>query len=166
DYYAADASLQNGKRLTKTNPQQDKYLWSKGSLLVNYTSPKGKKLQAALYLPANYDEHKRCPTIVYIYEKLSGRLNSYHQPGIGGLNKPYYTSHGYVVLMPDIVYEVNDPGRSSVGCVLAALEAAISTGVVDRERVALHGHSWGGYQTAFIITQTDAFKAAVAGAPL
>jgi dipeptidyl aminopeptidase/acylaminoacyl peptidase len=166
DYYATDAGLQNGRRLTKANPQQDKYLWSRGSRLINYTNPKGKKLQAALYLPANYDEHKRYPTIVYIYEKLSGRLNAYHQPGIGGFNKSYYTSHGYAVLMPDIVYEVNDPGRSAVGCVLAALEAAISTGVVDRERVALHGHSWGGYQTAFIITQTDAFKAAVAGAPL
>ncbi|HSF23426.1 MAG TPA: prolyl oligopeptidase family serine peptidase, partial [Blastocatellia bacterium] len=67
---------------------------------------------------------------------------------------------------PDIVYKVNDPGMSAVWCVLPALEAAIKTGVVDRSRVAIHGHSWGGYQTSFLITQTDAFKAAVAGAPL
>jgi dipeptidyl aminopeptidase/acylaminoacyl peptidase len=68
--------------------------------------------------------------------------------------------------MPDIKYKVNDPGMSAVWCVLPALEAAVKTGVVDRAHVGLQGHSWGGYQTAFLITQTDAFKAAVAGAPL
>jgi dipeptidyl aminopeptidase/acylaminoacyl peptidase len=68
--------------------------------------------------------------------------------------------------MPDIVYRVDDPGMSSVWCVLPALEAAIATGVVDRYRVGLHGHSWGGYQTSFLVTQTEAFAAAVAGAPL
>jgi dipeptidyl aminopeptidase/acylaminoacyl peptidase len=68
--------------------------------------------------------------------------------------------------MPDIVYKINDPGLSAVWCVLPALDSAIATGVVDKQRVAIHGHSWGGYQTAFLITQTKAFKAAIAGAPL
>jgi len=77
-----------------------------------------------------------------------------------------YTSNGYAVLMPDIVYKVNDPGMSAVWCVIPAIEAAIKTGVVDRNNIAIHGHSWGGYQTAFLITQSDIFKAAVAGAPL
>jgi dipeptidyl aminopeptidase/acylaminoacyl peptidase len=70
------------------------------------------------------------------------------------------------VLVPDIQFRDNDPGVSSKECVLAALEAAVATGVVDREKVGLHGLSWGGYQSAFIITQTNAFKAAVAEAPL
>src|SRR5207245_1410498 len=82
-------------------------------------------------------------------------------PSANGFNPAVYTSNGYAVLMPDIVYQVNDPGMSAVWCVLPALEAAIATGVVDRDRVGLHGHSWGGYQTAFLITQTEAFKAAV-----
>jgi dipeptidyl aminopeptidase/acylaminoacyl peptidase len=47
-----------------------------------------------------------------------------------------------------------------------AVQAAIKTGIVDPKRVGLHGHSWGGYQTAFTITQTDIFAAAIAGAPL
>ncbi len=68
--------------------------------------------------------------------------------------------------MPDIRYHVNDPGMSAAWCVLPALEAAVSAGVVDPDRVGLHGHSWGGYQTAFLVTQTDQFRAAVAGAPL
>ena len=49
---------------------------------------------------------------------------------------------------------------------LPALKAAVKTGIVDPERVGLHGHSWGGYQTAFLVTQTNAFHAAVAGSPL
>jgi dipeptidyl aminopeptidase/acylaminoacyl peptidase len=68
--------------------------------------------------------------------------------------------------MPDITYKVNDPGMSALWSVLPALKAAVATGVVDPKRVGLHGHSWGGYQTAFLITQTNAFRAAVAGAPL
>ena len=86
--------------------------------------------------------------------------------GGSGFSTALYTSNGYAVFMPDITYRVNDPGMSAVECVLPALEAAIATGVVDGDQVGLHGHSWGGYQTAFLVTQTNAFKAAVAGAPL
>jgi dipeptidyl aminopeptidase/acylaminoacyl peptidase len=166
DYYVTDATLQNGKRLTNAVPNQDEFLWSSEARLLDYTSTKGDRLQAALFLPANYEKGKSYPTIVYIYERLSQGLHRYQPPTVGGFNKSLYTSNGYAVLMPDIKYQVNDPGRSAVWCVLPALEAAIATGVVDRNRVGLHGHSWGGYQTAFLITQTDAFKAAVAGAPL
>jgi dipeptidyl aminopeptidase/acylaminoacyl peptidase len=166
DYYATDSSFEERRRLTKANPQQDKFAWSRGAMLVNYTSAKGQKLQGALFLPANYEESHRYPTIVYIYEKLSQSLNRYDVPAARGFSRSVYTSNGYAVFMPDITYQINDPGRSAVWCVLPALEAAIATGVVDRERVGLHGHSWGGYQTSFLITQTDAFKAAVAGAPL
>lgn len=165
-YYVADASLGNSKKLTDANPQQKNFLWSSGSKLIEYTSAKGDKLQGALFLPANYEPGKSYPTIVYIYEKLSQGLNAYTVPTYNGFNKSVYTSNGYAVLMPDIVYKVNDPGMSAVWCVLPALEAAIKTGIVDKDRVGIQGHSWGGYQTSFLVTQTDAFKAAIAGAPL
>ncbi len=165
-YIAASAALDGGKKLTDANPQQKEKQWSAGVKLVDYTSAKGDKLQGALFLPANYEPGKKYPTIVYIYEKLSQGANAYAQPASNGFNKSVYTSNGYAVLMPDIVYKLNDPGMSAVWCILPALEAAIATGVVDRGHVGLHGHSWGGYQTAFMVTQTDAFKAAIAGAPL
>ena len=170
-YYLADAAFSKGdgaggKKITDANSQQKEFLWSSGSKLIEYTSAKGDKLQGALFLPANYQPGKSYPTIVYIYEKLSQGLNRYDAPTTNGFNKSVYTSNGYAVLMPDIVYKVNDPGMSAVWCVLPALEAAIKTGVVDKDRVGIQGHSWGGYQTAFLITQTDAFKAAIAGAPL
>ncbi len=166
DYHVTDARLRDPRRITDGFPEQSEYLWSDGSILLDYESTKGDRLQGALFLPANYQEGERYPTIVYIYEKLSQGLNSYTFPSANGFNAAAYTSNGYAVLMPDITYQVNDPGMSAVWCVLPALDAAIETGVVDPERVGIHGHSWGGYQTAFLVTQTDAFAAAVAGAPL
>ncbi len=167
DYYVADASLASGRKITDANPQQKSVAWSAGARLIDYTSEKGAKLQAAMYLPANYEPGKSYPTVVYIYEKRSQMLNQYGAPNAtSAFNPAVYTSRGYVVLQPDIVYTLNDPGMSAVWCVVPAVEAAIATGIVDRTRVGLHGHSWGGYQTAFLITQTKMFKSAVAGAAL
>ena len=167
DYYVADASLTTGRKITDANPQQKSIAWSAGARLIDYTSAKGAKLQAAMYLPANYEPGKSYPTIVYIYEKRSQMLNQYSTPNAtSAFNPAVYTSRGYVVLQPDIVYTLNDPGMSAVWCVVPAVEAAIATGIVDRNRVGLHGHSWGGYQTAFLVTQTKMFKSAVAGAAL
>ena len=165
NYYVADPALRGGQRITDANPQQKNFLWSSGVMLLDYKSAKGDKLQAALFLPANYEKGKKYPTLVYYYEKSSQGLNRYTQPSANGFNKSVYTSNGYAVLMPDITYKINDPGMSAVWCVLPAIDAAVAAGVVDRSKVGLHGHSWGGYQTAFLVTQAD-FAAAVAGAPL
>jgi dipeptidyl aminopeptidase/acylaminoacyl peptidase len=166
DYYVGDRSLDNARRLTDTNPQQKDYAWSSGTQLITYVNAKGDKLQGALYLPAAYEKGKAYPTIVYIYERLSQNLNQFKAPRANGFNEAYYTSHGYAVFEPDIKYRVNDPGMSAVWSVVPAVKAAIATGIVDPSRVGIQGHSWGGYQTSFLVTQTDIFTAAVAGAPL
>jgi dipeptidyl aminopeptidase/acylaminoacyl peptidase len=166
DYYLADASLANPVRLTDQRPQVAKFTWSPGVQLVNYTSEKGDKLQAALFLPANYEKGKSYPTVVNFYEKMSQTANQFANPSANGFNRSVYTSAGYAVLVPDIVYRVNDPGMSAVWCMVPAVKAAIATGIVDAKHIGITGHSWGGYQTAFLVTQTDLFAAAVAGAPL
>lgn len=167
-FVTASPDLSAAVQVTKNTPDQDKYAWSAGVKLINYVSAKGDSLQAALYLPANYEPGKAYPTITYIYERLTDGLNTYTMPGFPGtgFNKALYTSNGYAVLMPDIKYTINDPGMSAVACVVPAVQAAIATGIADAKKVAIHGHSWGGYQTAFLITQTNIFKAAAAGAPL
>ncbi len=169
DYYVADAGLKNGRRITEANPQQKDFFWTAGEVLLDYKmDPKSgldKPLQAALFLPANYEKGKRYPTVVYYYEKMSQQLNRYASPTANGFNKSVYTSNGYAVLFPDIAYKINDPGMSAAWCVLPAIDAAVAAGVVDRSKIGLQGHSWGGYQTAFLVTQAD-FAAAVAGAPL
>jgi len=165
-FYVADSSLQNSQKILGQSPEQEDFLWSSGPMLLDYKSKKGDKLQAALFLPANYEKGKSYPTVVQIYEKRSHYLNRYYPPGFTVINKSVYTSRGYAVLTPDIVFELNNPAMSAVWCVLPAIEAAVATGVVDKDRLGITGHSWGGYETAFLITQTDVFKAAVAGAPL
>jgi len=167
NYYVANADLKGGRQITDANPQQKDFAWTSGVRLVNYTSAKGDKLQGALYLPANYQPGKKYPLLVTIYEKRSNLANSYVTPNETSTpNRSIYTSRGYAVLDPDIVYKVNDPGMSAVWCVIPAVKAAIATGTVDSAEVGLWGHSWGGYQTAFLVTQTNIFKAAIAGAPL
>ena len=161
-----DKKFDNARKLTSCNEQQKDYAWPSGSRLIDFTSDKGDRLQASLFLPGNYEEGKSYPTIIYMYEKLTSGHHRYPTPRANGFDKTVYTSNGYAVLMPDIVYKINDPGMSAVWCVLPALNAAIETGIVDGDNVGVHGHSWGGYQTAFLVTQTDAFGAAVAGAPL
>ena len=125
-------------------------------------------MQGALFLPAGYEPGKKYPTIVYYYEKLSQTLHNYVRPNYSGTgwNPSVYTSQGYAVFIPDIVYKLNDPGMSAVWCVLPGVKAALKTGVIDEKNMGIHGHSWGGYQTSFLITQTNQFKAAAAGAPL
>jgi dipeptidyl aminopeptidase/acylaminoacyl peptidase len=166
DLYVSNEQFNAPRKLTDLSTQEKNYTMGGGSMLIDYVGTDGKKLQGALFLPANYQAGKAYPTVVYIYEKLSQGLNSYTPPmvGGGGFNRAYYTSHGYAVFNPDITYRLNDPGVSAKESVLPALQAAIATGVVDAKRVGLQGHSWGGYQTAFLVTQTDVFKAASAGA--
>lgn len=168
DWYVADANLANERRLTDGNPQQADVAWSAGARLIDYTCDEtGAKMQGALFLPAGYEEGKRYPTLTYIYERLSQGLHAYAQPNATRYANPsVYTSRGYAYFMPDISYQLDDPGRSAVWCVVPAVKAAIAAGIVDSANVALQGHSWGGYQTSFITTQTNIFKTAIAGAPL
>lgn len=167
DYWVTDASFRTPRRLTDANPQQKEYAWTSGVRLVNYVSDKGDSLQGALYLPADYQPGRTYPLLVTIYERRSQLAHVYTTPSETSTpNRSLYTSRGYAVLDPDIVYKVNDPGMSAVWAVIPAVKAAIATGVVDSTKVGLWGHSWGGYQTSFLVTQTKLFRAAVAGAPL
>ena len=167
NWYVANVGFKGGRQITDANPQQKEFAWSPGTRLIDYVSDKGDKLQGALYLPANYEPGKKYPLLVTIYEKRSQLRHQYAVPSeTRAPNPSVYTNKGYAVLDPDIVYKVNDPGMSAVWSVVPAVKAAIATGIVDSANVGLWGHSWGGYQTAFLVTQTNVFKAAIAGAPL
>ena len=171
--YVTDATLKSGRKVVDSSPEAAPFLWTSGAELIEYRDAhkkvgekEGARLQGSLYLPANYEKGKQYPLVVYIYERQTQSHFTYGRPTANGFSRQAYTSNGYAVLMPDITYFVNDPGMSAVWALVPAVQAAIATGVVDPKRVALHGHSWGGYQTAFTITQTNIFAAAIAGAPL
>lgn len=166
DYFVSGADLTEARQVTNTNPFQDEYAWGR-SELVAYENRQGVKLQGALFYPADYDPTETYPMIVYIYEIRSPSVNRYVVPSErSAYNTAVFTSQGYFVLQPDIVYRDRNPGLSAVDAIVPAVQKVLETGMVDPERVGLVGHSWGGYQTAFTVTQTDIFRAAVAGAPL
>ncbi|TYP92220.1 Dipeptidyl aminopeptidase/acylaminoacyl peptidase [Fodinibius salinus] len=166
DFFHVDSNFSNPTRLTYTNPQQDDYYWADDQL-VTFTNKNGQKLEGRLLYPANYDPDKKYPMITYIYEDRSQTLHNYSIPT---KKSPYnfrrYSSEGYFVFQPDITYELSDPGISAVESVVPAVQKVIDTGMINKDQIGLTGHSWGAYQTTFIVTQTDLFNSAVAGAPL
>jgi dienelactone hydrolase len=168
DFYAADDGIKNERKLTDIGSQLKDVAWSPGMVLINYTCEQGLgKRQAALFLPAGYEKGKKYPTLTYIYEKLSQGAHVFPEPNATRYSNPaMFTSRGYGFLQPDIAYKINDPGRSALWCVVPAVKAAIAAGYVDPDRVGLQGHSWGGYQSSFLATQTKVFKTIVTGAPL
>lgn len=166
NYYVADLSFKNPRKVTDANPQQSEYKWGR-RVLVDYTDKRGHKLQATLALPADYEEGKKYPMVIYFYEKMSQRHHQYSMPTYD--DRPHmstYASNGYLVLMPDIIFDEGLPGSSALDDVTSAAQKVIDLGYADPERIGLQGHSWGGYESSFIVTQTDMFACVVTGAPL
>jgi dipeptidyl aminopeptidase/acylaminoacyl peptidase len=166
DLHVADREFREIKKLSNLGEQTKKYVWGKAEL-VRYKNADGVALEGVLLKPENFDPTKKYPMMVYIYERLSQNLHRFVEPRPGtSINPSYYVSNGYLVFMPDIIYTVGYPGQSAQKCVLPAIEKVVEMGGVDEKAIGIQGHSWGGYQTAYLITQTSRFKAASAGAPV
>ncbi len=166
DLYLTGPAMEDSHKVTETNTFQKNYRWGR-SELINFENKQGIPLQGMLTYPAGYRKGKKYPMIVYIYEKRSQDLHRYYTPSEKNPYNPcVFSAEGYFVFQPDIVYQPQKPGISAVDCVVPAVEKVLETGMIDSRRVGLMGHSWGAYQTSFIVTRTDLFSAAVAGAPL
>ncbi|WP_433836154.1 prolyl oligopeptidase family serine peptidase [Flavobacterium anhuiense] len=152
--------------IVQSNRQQKDFYWGKAEK-IHYSNKNGTSLTGALFYPANYNPSKKYPLIVSIYELKSHELYQYVNPTVysdTGFNVTNYTAQGYFVLYPDIKYEIGNPGISAVDCVLSATQCVIDKGIIQKDKIGLIGHSFGGYETNFIITQTNLFAAAVSGA--
>jgi dipeptidyl aminopeptidase/acylaminoacyl peptidase len=167
DLFVTNSTLTQPRQVTTTNAFQSKYAWSR-SELVEYRTDKGLRLQGALYYPAGYEPGKRYPMIVYLYERLSDNLHRYVAPSDRDYyNTTVFTSSGYFVLQPDIVFRPREPGVSVVECVTPAVKRVVEMGLADAARVGVVGHSWGGFDASYLATHTSGvFAAAVAGAAI
>lgn len=166
DYFVGGPDLNVLEQVTRTNPFFEEYHWGR-SELIEYENSQGDRLQGALYYPADYEPGRQYPMVVYIYEKLSQSVHRFATPSERSTyNTSVFTTQGYFVLQPDIVFRAREPGASALDCITSGVEKVLETGMIDRDRIGLIGHSWGGYETAFLVTQTDMFAAAVAGAAL
>ena len=166
DLWVTDSSFRSPAKVTHGGSQKDPFLWGRGEL-IRFKNSDGVPLRAALYKPDNFDPKKKYPMLVYIYERLSQNVNNFVEPRPGhNINFAHYVSNGYVILTPDIVYTIGSPGPSALKCVLPAVQAVVDMGFVNENAIGIQGHSWGGYQISYMITQTNRFKAAEAGAPV
>jgi acetyl esterase/lipase len=167
DIFVAGADLKDARQVTTTNPFQSSFAWGR-SELVEYKSDNGKTMQGALYYPAGYESGKKYPMIVYMYELLSQNVHRYVAPSDRDYyNTSVFTSHGYFVFQPDIVFAPRQPGVSVVQCVVPGVKRVLQMGMIDPKRVGCVGHSWGGFDAAYLAAYTNGiFAAAVAGAPL
>lgn len=150
----------------KSNPQQDKYQWGKVTT-IDYIGATGAPLKGLLYYPTDYEKGKQYPMIVRVYQKQSRHLNDYENPSAriyDGFSVVNFVNQGYFVLLPDIDFVMNNPADSAVFCTTAAVNKVLSMGDVNSKRIGLIGHSFGGYETTFIITKSNLFATAVAGA--
>ncbi|WNM19479.1 S9 family peptidase [Flavobacterium capsici] len=159
-------SNRGSKILFDSNRHQKQYYYGH-SELVYYRNANGEILKGALFYPSNYKKDVKYPMVVKTYERLSGMLHKYTRPTLAndtGFNVSVFTTNGYFVLFPDIKHVNGSPGISAYDCVTSAVKEVIATYNVDEKHIGLIGHSFGGFETDFIITKTDLFAAAVSGA--
>ncbi|WP_127139403.1 alpha/beta hydrolase family protein [Flagellimonas oceanensis] len=154
---------QEPKTLAVPNAFQSEYDWGRSSL-IGYKNKKGEKIEGVLVYPAGYEPGKRYPMMVHIYEEQQYRLNEAVPPSeYQIMNASALSSNGYLILYPDIRYEIGKPGESALDCVVSAVNKVVDMGLADPERIGLYGASFGGFETTYIISQTDIFATAIAG---
>lgn len=155
------------KRLTNTNPQQSDYNWGTVEM-VSWMTADSIEAQGLLFKPEDFDPNKKYPVLIYFYEKHSDDLYNYRSPAPSRsiINIPYFVSNGYIVFNPDIYYTTGHPGQSAMRSIMPGVDMLCQYPWIDSENMAIQGQSWGGYQVAYMITQTDRFKAAGSGAPV
>ena len=167
DLLLSDLTFKKSVKLTDANPQQSNYIWGTAEL-VEWTSLDGKPLEGLLIKPENFDHRKQYPMIVNFYERSSDGLHNHRTPEAhrSTIDYHYYSSNGYLIFNPDIVYEDGYPGESAYNCAMPGIMMLIEKGFVDKNRIGAQGHSWGGYQVAYLATRTDIFAAIESGAPV
>ena len=168
DLWVSDLNFGHQQRISHANPQQTEYNWASVEL-TEWNSFTGERLKGLLYKPENFDPSKKYPMVVYFYELLSDGLYRYFtpSPSRSTINRTMYASNGYLVFVPDITYTTGYPGQSAYDAIVSGVHHLISVHpFVDKDRIGLQGQSWGGYQTAWLITRTNMFAAAMAGAPV
>lgn len=164
DVWVTDSTLATPRRVTDGQAQLRPFKWGHAEL-ISYKNSAGLPLQAALFLPADFDPHKKYPLIVYTYERLSQIVHRFFPPTAGSnISFPIYASNGYIIMLADLAYMDGHPGPSALDCINAALDAVEARGFVNEKAIGFQGSSWGGYTAAYLLTHSDRFAALSGGA--
>ena len=168
DLFVSDLKISSYKQISNANPQKSQYLWG-NVRLVKWKSFDDNEMEGLLYTPEVIEDDKKYPLLIYFYERMSSNLFRHYipAPSRSSLNIPWCVSNGYVVFVPDIKYKVGFPGESAFNCVISGTNAMTDHfSFIDRDHMGIQGQSWGGYQVAYLVTRTNIYTAAMAGAPV
>jgi|GEM_PF-2331643 len=134
--------------------------------LREWTDSRGEKTYTPVVLPPDYSPEKKYPSIIRVYENEAKLYTEFEFPTLRnptGFNRALMAMEGYIVILPRITYSENRVGKSAVEAVEETVKKVQSWYSVDSGNIGIIGHSFGGYETNYILTQSSLFKTAVSG---
>ena len=135
--------------------------------IISYTNKDGIPLNGVLYYPLDYTPSGKYPMVVHIYERQRYLSNRYPYPSCydgRGFNIRLFLEKGYFVYLPDVLVQGKvGPGMDALDCVDKALDALDDNPLINKDKIGLIGHSFGGYQVNFIAAHSNHFAAYVSG---
>lgn len=167
DLSVTDLSFAKVDIISDANPQQKDYNWGTVELTA-WKSYEGLELEGLIYKPEDFDPTKKYPLMVYFYETYTQHIHNYYspKPTASIIYASEYVSNGYIVFIPDIKYIDGHPAKSAFDCIVSGTDHLAKNSWIDATKMALQGQSWGGYQTAMLVTMTNKYCCAMAGAPV
>ena len=167
DIHYSTLAFKKSVQLTQGDKQQEGFIWGTAEL-VSWISLDGRPLEGVVYKPANFDPNKKYPMMVNFYERNSETLYNYRmpEPHRSTIDYHLYNSNEYVIFNPDIRYVDGYPGESCYNCLMPGITMMIAKGYINEKGIGAQGHSWGGYQVAYLATRTNLFSAIESGAPV
>lgn len=167
DIHYSTLAFKKSVQLTHGDKQQEGFIWGTAEL-VSWISLDGRPLEGVVYKPANFDPNKKYPMMVNFYERNSETLYNYRmpEPHRSTIDYHLYNSNEYVIFNPDIRYVDGYPGESCYNCLMPGITMMITKGYINEKGIGAQGHSWGGYQVAYLATRTNLFSAIESGAPV
>jgi hypothetical protein len=162
--YFSTTDFKTFKPLTSLHPETE-YNWYTTEQIIFKTTD-GRNQKGILYKPENFNPGIKYPVIVNFYEKKSERLNVYIYPDYsdGDINISYFVSRGYLVFTPDIDYKMGETGESALQSIIGGANHLAKLPFVNARKMAICGHSFGGFETLYTITHSNLFAAAFADA--
>lgn len=167
DIYYSTLNFKKSLQLTQGGKQQEGYRWGTAEL-VSWKSLDGQMMEGVVYKPADFDPNKKYPMIVNFYERNSETLYNYRmpEPHRSTIDYHLYNSNEYIIFNPDIRYKDGYPGESCYNCLMPGVAMLVGKGYINEKAIGAQGHSWGGYQVAYLATRTNLFAAIESGAPV